>query len=48
MYTFEVWFRIGDYRTATGRLQAGDWHQAKLIAEGMYGSGNVINITMVT
>ena len=48
MYTFEVWFKIGDYRTAKSQLQAGDWHQAKLIAESMYGSGNILNISMLS
>lgn len=47
MYTFEVWFRIGNYRTAQARLQASDWQSARLIAEGQWGLGNIINITMV-
>lgn len=48
MYTFQVWFRIGGYRTAEARINASDWHQAQMIAESQYGSGNIISITMAS
>lgn len=48
MYTFEVWFRIGDYRTAQSRIQASDWSSARMIAESQFGTDNIINITMVS
>lgn len=47
MYTFEIWFKIDAYRTASSRLMASDWHSAKAIAESMFGFGNVINVSMV-
>lgn len=48
MLTFEVWFKIGDLRTAQSRIMASDWNSARLIAEAQYGSGNILNITMVS
>lgn len=48
MYTFDVWFRIGEYRTAQSRIQASDWHSARMIAESHFGSDNILNITMVS
>jgi hypothetical protein len=47
MYTFDVWFKINQFRTAQTRIQATDWDSARLIAESQFGSGNIINITMV-
>lgn len=47
MYTFEIWFKLDAYRTATTRLMANDYHSAQLIAESMYGSGSVLNVSMV-
>ena len=44
MYSYIVWFRIGNGRTAEAQMQASDWNSAKLIAESMYGAGNVISI----
>lgn len=48
MTQYEVWFRIGNYRTAHSRIFATDWQAAQLIAESQFGHDSIISITMVT
>jgi hypothetical protein len=47
MYTYEVWIRLNPYQTANIRVNADNDLQAKMIAEGQYGAGNVLNYTRV-
>ena len=47
MYTYNVWVRINNYQTVNVRINADNDWQCKLIAEGQYGAGNVLNYTQV-
>jgi len=47
MYTFDIWVRLNAYQTTHVFLQASDAWTAKLLAEAMYGQGNVFNYTQV-
>ena len=47
MNTYLVWVRINQYQTVHVRINADYDYQAKLIAESQYGSGNVLNYTLI-
>ena len=48
MYTYEVWIRLNPYQTAHVRVNANHDIEAKMIAESMYGHGNVLNYTRIS
>jgi hypothetical protein len=48
MYTYQVWIRLNPYQTAHINVNANNDWEAKLLAENMYGSGNVLNYTRVS
>jgi len=45
MYRYRVWVRLNQYQTADVVINANNDWEAKLLAEGMYGQGNVLNYT---
>lgn len=47
MYQFRVWVRLNQYQTADIVINANNDWEAKLLAEGMYGQGNVLNYTKI-
>lgn len=47
MYTYEVWVKINPYQTIHTRIQADTDYDARLLAESLYGKGNVLNYTRV-
>ena len=48
MYQYTVWIRLNPYQTANVMVNADNDWQAKLLAEAMHGSGNVLNYTRVS
>jgi hypothetical protein len=48
MHTFELWVRINSLQTANIRVQANNAWEAKLLTEGQYGQGSVLNYTQVS
>ena len=48
MYQYTVWIRLNQYQTANVLVSADNDWQAKLLAESMYGAGNVLNYTRVS
>ena len=48
MYQYTVWIRLNPYQTANITVNADNDWQAKLLAESMYGPGNVLNYTRVS
>jgi hypothetical protein len=47
MYQYRVWVNIGNQQTANAVVWADNDFQAKMLAESMYGQGNVLNYTRV-
>jgi hypothetical protein len=47
MYTFNCWVRLNALQTTNIRVSAGNYHEAKMIAEAQFGAGNVLNCTMI-
>lgn len=47
MYMFDCWVRLNTTQTTHIRVSAGNYHEAKLIAEAQFGQGNVLNCTMI-
>lgn len=43
MYRYNIWVRLNPYQTANTVINADNDWQAKMIAESMYGTGNVLN-----
>lgn len=43
MYRYNIWVRLNQYQTANVVINADNDLQAKMIAEGMYGHGTVLN-----
>jgi hypothetical protein len=47
MYQYRVWIRLNQYQTADTVVNANNDWECKLLAENMYGSGNVLNYTRI-
>jgi hypothetical protein len=47
MYKYAIWARINAYQTVNTIVWANDDFQAKQIAEGQFGSGNVLNYSRI-
>jgi len=47
MYQYRIWVNIGDHQTAHSMLWADNDYQAKMLAESMYGTGNVLGYTRI-
>lgn len=47
MYQYNVWIRLNQYQTANVVVNANNDWEAKLLAESMYGNGNVLNYTRI-
>jgi hypothetical protein len=45
--TYLVWVRINQYQTVHVRISADHDYQAKQIAEAQYGTGNVLNYSLI-
>jgi hypothetical protein len=48
MYQYAVWVRINTYQTANTVVWADNDYQAKMIAEGQFGHGNVLNYSRIS
>lgn len=48
MNRYTVWIRLNQYQTANVVVSADNDWQAKLIAESMYGVGNVLNYSLIS
>jgi len=47
MYQYRVWVRLNQYQTTNVTVNADNDLQAKMIAESLYGAGNVLNYTRI-
>jgi len=47
MYQYTVWVRLNQYQTANVVVNANNDWEAKMLAESMYGSGNVLNYSRI-
>ena len=47
MHQYTVWIRLNPYQTANVVVSADNDWQAKLLAESMYGAGNVLNYSRI-
>jgi hypothetical protein len=47
MYTFDCWVRLNALQTTHIQVRASDYHAARLIAEAQFGTGTVLNCTMI-
>ena len=47
MYKYAIWARINGLQTVNTVVFADNDYQAKLIAEGQYGQGNILNYTRI-
>lgn len=48
MYQYAIWVRINQTQTANATLYADNDYQAKILAESMYGYGNVLNYSRMS
>jgi len=50
MNTYELWIKLNTqgFQTAKVRIQANNPLEAKMLGESMYGTGNVLNYTLVS
>lgn len=47
MYQYTVWIRLNQYQTANVVVNANNDWECKMLAESMYGSGNVLNYSRI-
>ena len=47
MYQYRVWIRLNQYQTADVVVNANNDWECKMLAEGMYGSGTVLNYSRI-
>lgn len=47
MYQYKCWIKLNQYQTADVIVTANNDWEAKLLAESMYGAGNVLNYTRI-
>jgi hypothetical protein len=47
MYSYAVWIRLNPLQTANVRVQANNDWECKLVAESMYGQGNVLSYSRI-
>jgi hypothetical protein len=47
MYKYAIWVRLNQYQTANTFIWANNDYEAKMLAEAQYGTGNILNYSIV-